>query len=89
VKDCGLGTDIVVVRRNGFLEGVSAGVVREMENIFRYYANFERNTFHYCIGLDTEQTRLLRTQLGREPLLNDLEQLRNKLTQWDEVKGDK
>lgn len=85
VKDCGLGTDIVIVRRS-LLESVSAGIIREWENIFRYYANMERNAFYYCVGLETEQTRLYRTQLGGERLSSEIDELRNLLTRYDPAK---
>ncbi len=87
VKDCGLGTDIVIVRRSLF-EGVSSGVVREWENIFRSYAALERNAFYYCIGLETEQTRLYRTQLGRDSLYQDLDNFRKAFTRLDGPKTD-
>jgi 20S proteasome alpha/beta subunit len=85
VKDCGLGTDIVIVRRPvGFsLESVPAPVVREWEGIFRSYASLERNAFYYCIGLDTQPMRLHRTTLGKEPIEQQLEQFRTALTRLD------
>jgi len=76
VKDCGLGTDIIILRRDGVYESISSVIVRQWEDVFRYYVNMERNAFHYCIGVETEQANLYRTKLGKEPLATQLDNLR-------------
>ena len=83
VKDCGFETDIAIVRQRSILEGVSSGAVRNWESVFRSYSRMERNAFYYCIGLETEQTRLYRTQLGKDSLTKELDELREALTRLD------
>ncbi|MGB7553903.1 MAG: hypothetical protein WBM04_05995 [Candidatus Korobacteraceae bacterium] len=87
VGGCGLGTDVLVIK-NTFPSYVSDGVVRHWEEIFRSYTALERNCFYYCIGLETKQKFLARTQLGKDPLVGALDEFRNALTQLDLQKSE-
>jgi len=87
VGGCGLGTDILMIRY-GIPQYISDGVVREWENVFRSYAMLERNSFYYCIGLETDEQRLFRTKLGKEPLVKSLDAFREALTKSDLQKSE-
>ena len=86
VGGCGLGTDILLIPRIGIAQYISDGLVREWENVFRAYAMLERNTFYYCIGLETKEELLVRTKPGKDPLVEALDEFRQALTRLDSKK---
>ena len=81
VGSCGLGTDIMILKR-GMFQVVSPAVIRQWEDVFRTYPKLERNLFHYCIGVETEQV-LARTHLGKDDLVQELDEVRKALTRLD------
>ena len=46
VSGCGLGTDIIILRRNQLLDRVNPDIIRKWEAAFRYYPSLERNIFN-------------------------------------------
>jgi 20S proteasome alpha/beta subunit len=61
VRDCGLGTDIIVLKRGKLLDRVNPDLIRKWEAAFRYYPSLERNVFSHCIGVGPMPS-LLRTK---------------------------
>jgi hypothetical protein len=50
VKDVGLDTDIMVIKRNTFPRWVEGDEISEMEAKFEEYKRVERESLYYCLG---------------------------------------
>jgi hypothetical protein len=50
VKDAGLDTDILVMRKNSIFHHVSFDEIAEMETKFREYEDVEQESLYYCLG---------------------------------------
>jgi hypothetical protein len=78
VNGCGLGTDIIVLRRDQLLGRVNPDLIRKWEAAFRFYPSLERNMFNYCIGVQENQA-LLRTKPGTESIRAGIDKMREAL----------
>jgi 20S proteasome alpha/beta subunit len=78
VSGCGLGTDIIGLKRDEVLARVNPDLIRRWEAAFRYYPSLERNIFSYCIGVKPESS-LLRTKPDLESIKLSIEKIRQSL----------
>jgi 20S proteasome alpha/beta subunit len=84
IPGCGHGTDIMMLNQNAMPARILPAGVRKWEETFRTtYRRLDRNVFYHTVGLDVDPQFLMRTQLGKEAIDKNLEDVKREITPLD------
>jgi len=80
VPSCGQGTDIIMLHQNAMPERVLPVGARKWEETFRTtYRKLDRNIFYHAVGLDIDPKFLMRTDLSKEAIDKNLEDVKREI----------